>query len=73
MTFNVDVWGGELFTNVVAREKFDDWEKTVEFIKESMETGFLCNVLHSDFAVPDDRYPEMEAIMEANKAEWNKR
>lgn len=72
MSISVDVWGGELFTNVVARESFEDWDKAAAFIKESMETGLLCNVLHSDFAIPENRYPEMEAIMAANVAEWKK-
>lgn len=54
----VDVWGGDLFNTHMREEWFDDWPPALEFIQETIETGLMVNVIHSDFDLPPAKQVE---------------
>ena len=58
MSIKVDVWGGDLHQNHVDSAEFTHQEDAFLFISEMIEAGCLCNVLHRDFEVPEERHGE---------------
>lgn len=63
MTIQVDVWCGELHQKHGSSRNFERWEDAAAFIGEMIETGFLCNVLHTDFKAPPERVAEAERAL----------
>ena len=59
----VDVWGGELHQNHVASVEFKVWADASQFVEHQIESGMLCNVLHTDFKAPSERVDEMTAAV----------
>lgn len=59
----IDVWGGDLHQNFVRRHKTDSWLSATKIIENEVETGFLVNVLHSDFKFPPERQGEVDEAL----------
>lgn len=61
MPYNVDVWCGDLHTEHFGSKSCETWQEAADFMGPLIDTGLLCNVLHSDFRAPARRIAEMEA------------
>ena len=55
----VDVWAGDLHQKHADSRVFNTWVEASEFMEQQVEAGMLCNVLHTDFKVPSERFDEM--------------
>ena len=63
MSYQVDTWAGDVHQNFVSSNLFDDWDIASSFMKERMDEGALCNVLHTDFKAPSERIEEAEIAL----------
>ena len=61
--YQVDVWGGDLHQNHSDTQSFEDWAEASRFMASRVESGLLCNVLHTDFKAPPERVNEAEAAL----------
>lgn len=58
----IDLWGGDLHTNHVGHHEVSMWSEACDIMFMATENGFLCNVLHSDFQVPEHRIQEQDDL-----------
>jgi hypothetical protein len=75
MTIHVDTWGGDLHQRLGECRKFDNWEEAASWVGEMLEAGLLCNVLHADFIMPQEKTVEANAALAReylNEAEGEK-
>lgn len=77
MPYQVDVWSGDLHTDHVASNCFEDWSDVASFMNPLIDAGLLCNVLHSDFKAPPERVKEIEqqllAGLQGGRPEFSER
>lgn len=55
MSYQVDVWAGDLHQEHVGATSFDTWAEAADFMGPLVDAGLLCNTLHSDFKAPPER------------------
>ena len=58
--FLVDVWGGDVHQHLIESAQFDNFEDAFDFMNDRVESGMLCNVLHTDFKAPDEKVKACE-------------
>lgn len=63
MTIKVDTWGGDLHQRLCECKKFDTWAEAAPWVGEMLEAGLLCNVLHADFLMPEEKIKEANAAL----------
>jgi hypothetical protein len=69
MAIQVGIWAGDLHHTHVGEFSFSSWADASAFIQEQVDNGMLCNVLHTDFKVPESRLDEMNrALLAASEA-----
>ena len=59
----VDVWAGDLHQSLVETGQFDDFEEAADFMRERVDAGMLCNVLHTDFKAPAEKVEEQKKAL----------
>lgn len=63
MTYQIDVWSGDLHQRHFNTLRTEVWAVASTFMEEQVEAGNLCNILHTDFIAPDDRVEEQMVAM----------
>ena len=59
MPYLVCPWGGDYHHILQDSYEFDEWEDAQTFMQVSVEAGMQCNVIHTDFIVPEEKIDEM--------------
>jgi hypothetical protein len=61
----IDIWGGDCHQNLAESKEFtsDQWPEALALIRERVETGLLCNVLHLDFQASEEMSREHAASL----------
>lgn len=69
MKILIDVWGGDCHQNLVESRDFenDEWPIALEMVRERVEAGCLCNVLHLDFQASEEISKGMAAKLLAGE------
>lgn len=66
----VDVWGGTLHQNLIEECLFESWQDAMDHVREMVEAGCLCNILHTDYRMPEaEKNAAMEAVLAGLAAE----
>lgn len=58
MPYRIDVWGGDLHQRHLETQELDSWRDAETYMLRQVESGLLCNILHTDFKAPADRASE---------------
>jgi hypothetical protein len=54
MIYRVDSWKGYLHQAHKERREFNCPEKALEYVKSEVDSGYLCNVLRTDYVIPEN-------------------
>lgn len=63
MPYQIDFWGGELHQNHVAEYYAAEWSDAQQQMKEAVDAGLLCNVLHTDFICPPEKKEKQKSLL----------
>jgi hypothetical protein len=59
MPYKAHLFGGPLLTISYGTLTSEDWDEFQAELRNTLEAGVMASVLHTDFAVPEERQVEM--------------